>query len=149
MIIRITVKRNGCSVECITLWTLISPPKCGLQHLRRLIYGLLTMAKPAESLVGVKDTGKVRNWRVPNLRIVLLFLWYFCPLKYCTLGTPRVAMFTLWKGVRMPTSCSPVDTQGGQSNRCIPLHDTYTTCSFTSDWLIIQRKINKASNICG
>ena len=32
------------------------------------------MAILAGMLIGVKDPGKVRNWRVPNSRIVLLIL---------------------------------------------------------------------------
>ena len=63
-------KQNGCPIEYITLLTLISLTKRGLQHLWRLIYGLLTMAMLVGSLMGVKDPGKVRNWQMPKSQII-------------------------------------------------------------------------------
>ena len=67
-------KQNGCPVEYITYQMLISSPKWGLQHLQRLIFGLLTMEMLAGPLLGDKDTGKVRNWRVAKSRIVLILI---------------------------------------------------------------------------
>ena len=40
--------------------------------IRRLIYGLLTMAMIVGPLMGVKDLGKVRNRRVVKSQIVLI-----------------------------------------------------------------------------
>ena len=41
-------KQNGHPIGYIVLLTLISPLKCGVQRLRRLIYGQLLMAKLAD-----------------------------------------------------------------------------------------------------
>ena len=38
--------------------------KRGVEHLSMLIYGILTMAMLVGLLMGVKDLGKIRNWRV-------------------------------------------------------------------------------------
>ena len=50
------------------LLKLISPPK------RSLLYGLLPMAKLAEPLLGVRDTGKVPNRKVAKSGIVLVLV---------------------------------------------------------------------------
>ena len=53
--------------------TLIFTPTRKLEHLRRLyICGVLTMAKLARPLMGVKDTGKARNWQVQKSQFFLL-----------------------------------------------------------------------------
>ena len=55
-------------------YTCIYLTKCGLQHFRRLIYGLLTMAILARPLMAANNTGKVRNWRVAKSWFVVLLL---------------------------------------------------------------------------
>ena len=67
-------KQNGRPIGYITLLSVISPLKHGVQRLWRLIYGLLTMAMLVGPLMGVKDPGKVQNRRVAESRIVLLIL---------------------------------------------------------------------------
>ena len=77
-------KQNGHPVECITHQMFISPPLRGIQHLWRLTYDLLMVAKLAGPLMGVKDTSKLQNRRVAKLYIVvvllcLIFVNYFIP----------------------------------------------------------------------
>ena len=52
----------------------ISSSKRGLQHVWKFIYGLLTMAKLARLLMGVKDTAKVQNQQIEKSRFVLILL---------------------------------------------------------------------------
>ena len=72
LILTLPRKQNGHPIGYITLLSIISPLKRGVRHLRRLIYGLLTMAMLVWPLMVVKDPGKVRNQRVAKLRIVLV-----------------------------------------------------------------------------
>ena len=52
----------------------IPPLKRELSRFRRFIYGLLPMAKLAETLMGVRDTGKLPNREVAKSPIVFLVL---------------------------------------------------------------------------
>ena len=70
-------KQNGCPIGYIMLLSIISPLKRGVQRLWRLMYGLLTMAMLVGPLMGIKDTGKVRNRRVAKLRIFLIPILIF------------------------------------------------------------------------
>ena len=63
-------KQNGHPVECMLI--LIPLPKQGPQHLWRLTYGLLAVAKLTGASIDVKDAGKVRNQKVAKLQIVLI-----------------------------------------------------------------------------
>ena len=65
-------KQNGRPVGYITPLALISPLKRGVQHLRRPIYGLLTMAVLVGLLMGIKDPGKVQNREWQNHELFLL-----------------------------------------------------------------------------
>ena len=67
-------KQNGRPIGYITLLTLISRPKRTLSHLRRLIYGLLRMAKLAEPLMGVRNTSKVPSRKLAKSHFLLLIL---------------------------------------------------------------------------
>ena len=69
-------KQNGHPNGYIMLLSIISVLKRSVQHLWRLIYGLLTMAMLVGPLMGVKDPGKVQNQRVAKSRIFLLILLY-------------------------------------------------------------------------
>ena len=89
-------KQNGHPIGCITLPSLISPSKCGVQHLWRLIYGLLTMAVLVGPLISVKDPSKVWNQQVAKSRIVcipiLILIKKFIPwqlihgCRYCSIN---------------------------------------------------------------
>ena len=73
LILTLPREQNGHPIGCITSLLIISPVKPGVWHLQRLIiYGLITMAMLVEPLIDVKDSGKVRNWRVAKMRIVLI-----------------------------------------------------------------------------
>ena len=74
LILTLPRKQNGRPIGYITLLSIISPLKHGVQRLWRLIYGVLTMAMLVGMLMGVKDPGKVRNRRVTKSRIVLLII---------------------------------------------------------------------------
>ena len=50
----------------LLMLTCISLLKLELQHLWRLFYGQLQMAKLPEPLMGIRDTGKVQNQKVPS-----------------------------------------------------------------------------------
>ena len=67
-------KQNCRLIECSMLLMFISAPKLGLQQLRRLLYGLLPMAKLAEPLMRIRDTSKVQNQNVTRSRIVLVLV---------------------------------------------------------------------------
>ena len=67
-------KQKGRPIGYITLLTLISRSKRRFSHVWRLIYRLLLMAKLAEPLEGVRNTGKVRNWKVAKSHFLLLVL---------------------------------------------------------------------------
>ena len=57
-------KQNGHPIGYITVVSIVSPLKRGVQRLWRLFYGLLPTAMLVEPLIGVKDHGKGRNRRV-------------------------------------------------------------------------------------
>ena len=66
LILGLSWKQKDLPIGCITFLILISFWKCGVQRLRRLIYGLLSMAKLAQLLMDVKDTTKyqtIRKWQ--------------------------------------------------------------------------------------
>ena len=67
-------KQNLRPIGYITLLSNISPLKCGIQRLWRIIYVLLAMAMLDGPLIDVKDLGKVRNRRVAKLQIVLVII---------------------------------------------------------------------------
>ena len=92
-------KQNGCLVEHIACWMFISPPPLhGLQHLWSLTYSPVTIAKLAGLLMGIKDTSKLRNWRVAKSRIVLILVnTSFHNSSVMVVGT------SLWI---TPTSCA-------------------------------------------
>ena len=77
LILGLPRKQNGRPIGYITLLLIISPLKHGVQGLGMLIYGLLTMAMLVKPLMGVKDSGKVRNQRVAKSQIVLLLIIIF------------------------------------------------------------------------
>ena len=58
VIIRFAAKLNGRTVERIMRRALISPH---LRGLKRLVYGLLILARLARPLIGVKNTGELRS----------------------------------------------------------------------------------------
>ena len=68
------MKQNGRTIGYITILSIISPLKGGVQRLRTLIYGLLTMAMLDGPLMSVNDPGKVRNSRVAKSQSFFFFL---------------------------------------------------------------------------
>ena len=91
-------KQNGRPIGYILLLTLISWPKGRLSHIRRLIYGLIPMAKLVEPLVCVRNTGKLPNRKVLKSQIVLvlvLVLIVDLDKKLCSYNSGVTVGFTL------------------------------------------------------
>ena len=74
LILGLPQKQTGHPIGYSTLLLVIYHLKCGVQRLWRFIYGLITMSMLIGALMGIKDPGKVQNWRVAKSRIVLLLL---------------------------------------------------------------------------
>ena len=87
---------------------LISPPKHGHKHLWRLICGLLSMAKLHEPLMGIRDTGKVGDWKLAKSQIVINVS------RMLILGLP-------WKQKDRPIGCVPLLTLISLSKRGVQL----------------------------
>ena len=80
-ILELPQKQNGHLIECITILTFISPPKCSLSHLHvwRLVYGLLPIEKLAEPLLVIIETSaKYQTGKWQNRK---LFLFSFLFLR--------------------------------------------------------------------
>ena len=74
LILGLPQKQNSHPIGYITLLTLISQLKRRLLHLWTFLCGLVPMAKLAESLMGIGDTGKVRNRQVAKSQIILILI---------------------------------------------------------------------------
>ena len=72
LLLELPWRQNGWPVGYITLLSVISPLKHGVQRLWRLINSLLTMAMLVGPLMGIKDPSKVRSQQVAKSQVVLI-----------------------------------------------------------------------------